>query len=121
MVVGGLIVLTVIKVTALSVLAVPMVMELRKVTRGLEMTGARVEPRGRTRTARRRRTDRVSTALARLTLVENVWDVILVLPVPVTPFIMKNCVIFAKVMVKSFIILRTSVDLQRADTLHRAP
>ena len=57
MVVDGLIVLTVIKVTALSVPAVPMVMELRRVIRGLEMTGDVVEPRGRTRTrtARRRR------------------------------------------------------------------
>ena len=121
MVVDGLIVLTVIKVTALSVLAVPMVMELRKVTRGLEMTGAGVEPRGRTRTARRRRMDRVSTALARLTLVENAWDGIRVLLVIVTRFTMTNRVIFAKVRVKSFIIPRTFVDLQRADTLHRAP
>ena len=121
MAVGDHIVLTVIKVPAHTVLTVHMVMEQRKVTRSMEMIGAGVEPRGKTRTAKRRRAERVSTALARLTLVENVWDVILVLPVPVTPFIMKNFVIFAKVMVKSFITLRTSVGLQRADTLHRAP
>ena len=97
MVVGGLIVPTVIKVPALSVLAVPMVMELRKVTEGLEMTGDVVEPRGRTRTrtARRRRMDRVSTALARLTLVENAWDGIRVLLVIVIRFTMTNRVIFA--------------------------
>ena len=121
MVVGGLIVPTVIKVTALSVLAVPMVMELRKVTRGLEMTGARVEPRGKTRTARRRRAERVSTALARLTLVENAWDGIRVLLVVVIRFTMTNRVISVKARVKSFITLRTSVDLQRADMLHRVP
>ena len=122
MVVGGLIVLTVIKVPAHSVLAVHMVMELRKVTRGLEMIGAGVEPRGKTRTAKRRRAERVSTALARfLTLVENAWDGIRVLLVIVIRFTMTNRVIFAKVRVKSFIIPRTSVDLQRADTLHRAP
>ena len=116
MVVGGLIVPTVIKVPAHSVLAVPMVMELRKVTRGLEMTGAGVEPRGRTRTAKRRRTDRVSTALARLTLVKNAWDGIGVLLVVDILFSMTNRVISVKARVKSFITLRTSVDFQRADT-----
>ena len=122
MAVGDHIVLTVIKVPAHTVLTILMVMGPRKVTRRMAMKGVGVGPRGKTRIAKRRRAERVSTALARiLTLVENVWDVILVLPVPVTPFIMKNFVIFAKVMVKSFITLRTSVDLQRADTLHRAP
>ena len=120
MVVGGLIVPTVIKVPAHSVLAVPMVMELKKVTRGLEMTGAGVEPRSRTKMARRRRLDRVSTSLARI-LVKNVWDGILVLLVIVIRSSMTNLVIFAKVKVKSFIIQRTSVGSQRADTLHRAP
>ena len=121
MVVGGLIVPTVIKVPAHSVLAVPMVMELKKVTRGLEMTGAGVEPRGKTRTAKRRRAERVSTALVRLTLVENAWDGIRVLLVIVIRSSMTNLVIFAKVKVKIFIIQRTSVGSQRADTLHRAP
>ena len=118
MVVGGLIVPTVIKEPAHSVLAVPMVMELRKVIRGLEMTGDVVEPRGRTRTrtARRRRMDRVSTALARLTLVKNAWDGIGVLLVVDILFSMTNRVISVKARVKSFITLRTSVDLQRADT-----
>ena len=121
MAVGGHIVLTVIKVPAHSVLTVHMVMEQRKVTRSMEMKGAGVEPRGKTRTAKRRRAERVSTALARLTLVENAWDVIRVLLVIVIRFTMTNRVIFAKVRVKSFIIPRTFVDLQRADTLHRAP
>ena len=96
-------------------LAVPMVMELKKVTRGLEMTGAGVEPRSRTKMARRRRLDRVSTSLARI-LVKNVWDGILVLLVIVIRSSMTNLVIFAKVKVKSFIIQRTSVGSQRADT-----
>ena len=102
MVVGGLIVPTVIKVPAHSVLAVPMVMKLKKVTRGLEMTGAGVEPRSRTKMARRRRLDRVSTSLARF-LVENVWDGIRVLLVVVIRFTMTNRVIFVKAMGKSFI------------------
>ena len=122
MAVGGHIVLTVIKVPAHIVLTVHMVMEQRRVTRSMEMIGAGVEPRGKTRTAKRRRAERVSTALARfLTLVENVWDGIRVLLVIVTRFTMTNRVIFAKVRVKSFIIPQTFVDLQRADTLHRAP
>ena len=121
MVVDGLIVLTVIKVTALSVLAVPMVMELRKVIRGLEMTGDVVEPRTSPRTARRRRMDRVSTALSRLTLVKNVWDGIGVLLVLDILFSMTNRVISVRARVKSFITPRNSVVFQRADTRHRAP
>ena len=120
MVVDALIVHIVTKVPAHSVLAVPMVMELKKVTRGLEMTGAGVEPRSRTKMARRRRLDRVSTSLARI-LVKNVWDGILVLLVIVIRSSMTNLVIFAKLKVKIFITQRISVGSQRADTLHRAP
>ena len=64
----------------------------------------------------------MSTALARiLTLVENVWDDIRVLLVIVTRFIMTNRVTFVKVMVKSFITLRTFAGFQKVDMLHRAP
>ena len=122
MAVGGHIVLTVIKVPAHTVLTVHMVMEQRKVTRSMEMIGAGVEPRGKTRTAKRRRAERVSTALARfLTLVENAWDGIRVLLVIVTRFTMTNRVTFVKLMAKSFITPRIFADFQRADTLHRAP
>ena len=120
MVVDDLIVPTVTKVPAHSVLAVPMVMELKRVTKGLERTGAGAEPRSRTKMARRRRLDRVSTALTRI-LVKNVPADTLVLRVIVILFSMKNLVPFAKLKVKICTIRRTSVVFQKADTLHRHP
>ena len=120
MVVGGLIVPTVIKVPAHSVLAVPMVMDLKRVTKGLERTGAGAEPRSRTKMAKRRRLDRVSTALTRI-LVKNAPADTLVLRVIVILFSMKNLVPFAKLKVKICTIRLTSAGFQRADTLHQVP
>ena len=117
MAVGDHIVLTVIKVPAHTVLTILMVMEPRKVTRRMAMKGVGVGPRGKTRIAKRRRAERVSTALARiLTLVENVWDDIRVLLVIVTRFTMTNRVTFVKVMVKSFITPRIFAGFQKVDT-----
>ena len=117
MAVGGHIVLTVIKVPAHTELTILMVMEQRKVTRRMEMKGVGVGLRGKTRIAKRRRAERVSTALARiLTLVENAWDDIRVLLVTVTHFIMTNRVTFVKVMVKSFITLRGFAGFQKVGT-----
>ena len=117
MAVGGHIVLTVIKVPAHTELTILMVMEQRKVTRRMEMKGVGVGLRGKTRIAKRRRAERVSTALARiLTLVENAWDDIRVLHVTVTRFIMTNRVTFVKVMVKSFITPRGFAGFRKVGT-----
>ena len=99
MMVGAHTALIVIMVPALTVLIMLMVMERTKVTRRMVMNGVGVEPEDQTRAARRRRTERVSTALARnLTVVKSAWDDIRVLHVTVTRFIMTNRVIFVKVM-----------------------
>ena len=120
MAVDALIVHIVTKVPAHPVLAVPMVTVLKKVTRDLEKTGAGAERRSRTTMAKRRRLDRVSTALTRI-LVKNAPADTLVLRVIVILFSMKNLVPFAKLKVKICTIRLTSAGFQRADTLHRVP